>query len=146
MRTKLIIFMLAANISNAAVESNTKGISANSVYQDRSEVGMFIDSDQLDRALNVVSNISTGSAFRSALEVVSPVVAEKVDEMNVWIKKTRANSNSSSLVKVSDKHVEDAKKFDPNTSSNQTDMVSPIGFVLSKVPRAIGIFISLTGE
>lgn len=55
----------------------------------------FINSEQLTELLKAISANAQGFAFQLALETVSPVIAEKVEELQTWIQRINAlNINS----------------------------------------------------
>lgn len=61
----------------------------------------FINSEQLVGALKAVANNAKGFAFQLALETVSPVIAEKVEELQGWAQKINSlNINSCEMAQT----------------------------------------------
>jgi conjugative transfer pilus assembly protein TraH len=55
----------------------------------------YINADELTQTLKAIANNSSGFAMQLALETISPVIAEKVEEMQAWIQRINAmNINS----------------------------------------------------
>lgn len=55
----------------------------------------FINSAELQKVLKAIANNSTGFAMQLALETISPVIAEKIEELQTWIQRINAmNINS----------------------------------------------------
>ena len=55
----------------------------------------FINSDELIKVLKAIPNNASGFAMQLALETISPVIAEKIEELQSWIQRVNAmNINS----------------------------------------------------